>query len=73
MNGWIAALTLFHAKKLDKHFILTNFIQTDMLDFSLICCKFQSSMKGSQGTVDLTLGKNEQSYWLRSVVKITES
>lgn len=59
LNSLLAALILFYDKKLDRHFIFTNFIQTDMLDFSLIYCKFQSSMKGSQGTVDLTLEKNE--------------
>ena len=44
-------------EKLDRPSILTDFIQTDMLDFSLVYCKFQSSVEGSQGTVDLTLRK----------------
>lgn len=28
-----------------------------MLNLPLVCCKFQSSMKRSQGTIDLTLTK----------------
>ena len=48
---------LFHDRRLDRHSTLTNFIETNMLDFSLVYCKFQSSMEGSQGTVDLTLRK----------------
>lgn len=38
----------------------TNFIEADMLNLSLISCKFQSSIEGGQGTVDLTLKREEK-------------
>ena len=43
-----------------------------MLDFSLVYRKFQSSMEGSQGTVDLTLRKEMKTTvtGLRSIVNI---
>lgn len=42
----------------------TNFIEADMLNLSLISCKFQSSIEGGQGTVDLTLKRR------KSVIKM---
>lgn len=35
--------------------MLTDFIQTDVLDLPLVHRQFQSRVEGAQGTVDLTL------------------